>query len=255
MINKPTTAANGRRKILIVEPDIDRRQRLYDLLTNHGCLVQAVRSEHTALDALEHDWSDLILITANPNEPEDAIVRLTKEIRHLHDDIPIILMGPRASEATEVTVQAHLPADVGDAVLLKEVDKWLSLPGAAPQKLRCSVLVVDNEPKLREILKRFLEMHNFQVNTAASGEEALEQLKTAVPMFVLLDIGMPGMDGLVVLKKIKAMEVPTTVIMITGIDDEQTMQDAYNLGARDFINKPFSPAYLESILLSKLYTG
>lgn len=255
MANNPTAAGAGRRKILIVEPDIDRRQRLYDLITRHGCLAQAVRSEHTALDALEHDWSDLILITANPAEPEDAIVRLTMQIRHLHDDIPIILMGPRANEATEVTVQAHLPADVSDDVLLKEIDKWLSLPAAPAQKLRCSVMVVDNEPKLAEILKRFLELHNFQVTTANSGEEALEKLKQSVPMFVLLDIGMPGMDGLVVLKKIKAMEVPTTVIMITGIDDEQTMQDAYNLGARDFINKPFSPAYLESVLLSKLYTG
>lgn len=249
---KPNT---NRRKVLVVEPDVDRRQRLYDLLTGHGCLVQAVRSEHTALDALEHDWSDLILITANPQEPEDVIVDLAKQIRHLHDDIPIILIGPRASQATEVAIQAHLPPEVTDEALLKEVDRWMSLPAGPPQKLRCSVMVVDNEPKLREILKRFLEMHNFQVTTAASGEEALEMLKSAVPMFVLLDIGMPGMDGLVVLKKIKAMEVPTTVIMITGIDDEQTMQDAYNLGARDFINKPFSPAYLESVLLSKLYTG
>ena len=255
MAQNPESPVSTRRKVLVIEPDVDHRQRLYDLFTRHGCLVQAVRSEHAALDALEHDWSDLIVITANPAEAEDVIVQLTKQIRHVHDDIPIILMGPRASEATEVTVQAHLPADVTDEALLKEVDRWLAMPAGKAQKLRCSVMVVDNEPKLREMLKRFLEMHNFQVTTAGSGEECLEQLKSAVPMFVLLDIGMPGMDGLVVLKKIKAMEVPTTVVMITGIDDAETMQEAYNLGARDFINKPFSPAYLESVLLSKLYTG
>jgi two-component system C4-dicarboxylate transport response regulator DctD len=74
-------------------------------------------------------------------------------------------------------------------------------------------------------------------------------------MFVLLDVGMDRMDGLVTLKKIKAMPVPTTVIMVTGNSEAETMKQAMALGAQDYINKPFSPAYLESVLLSKLYTG
>ena len=254
MTNPATPNAVGRKRVLVVEYDVDRRQRLYDLLTGHGCAVQAVRSEPMALDALEHDWTDLILITADTSETAHGGVNLARQIRRLHDDVPIVMIGSRA-DRTDVDVQAHLPRDISDAALLEAVDRWLVPNPSAPQKLHCSVLVVDNEPKLCEILKRFLEMHNFEVATACSGEEALRQLQQKVPMFILLDISMPGMDGLVALKKIKAMDVPTTVIMITGIDDEETMRQAMDLGARDYINKPFSPAYLESILLSKLFTG
>ena len=256
MPNTTAHASNGhgQRRVLVVEQDVSRRQRLYDLLTGHGCTVQAVRSEPMALDALEHDWSDLILITADTSNVSQGSLHLAQQIRRLHDDIPIIMIGT-SGDSADVQVQTHLPPDVSDTALLQAVDRWLTQPIAAPQKLRCSVLVVDNEPKLCEILKRFLELHNFDVTTACSGEEALQKLQGAVPMFILLDISMPGMDGLVTLKKIKAMEVPTTVMMITGIDDEETMREALVLGARDFINNPFSPAYLESILLSKLYTG
>lgn len=244
-----------RRKVLVVEPDIDRRQQLYDALTRHGCFVQAVRSEPTALDALEHDWSDLILITAQSKDAGHSGSQLAQQIRKLHDDVPIILIGPREAADKDLDVQACLPFDVAEKTLLETVDRLLAQPQGTAQKLRCSVLVVDNEPKLCEILKRFLEMHNFEVTTAYSGEKALELLAKTVPMFVLLDIAMPGIDGLVTLKKIKAMHVPTTVIMITGIDDAETLNEATALGAQDFINKPFSPAYLESVLLSKLYTG
>jgi len=138
---------------------------------------------------------------------------------------------------------------------MAEVDRWLTPPPAIPKRLPCSVLVVDDEPKLRAMLKRFLELHNFIVSTAASGEEALDMLAQRTPMFVLLDVGMDGMDGLVTLKKIKALPVPTTVIMVTGNAEEATVREALALGARDYIQKPFNPAYLESVLLSKLYTG
>lgn len=254
MPHPATPDAVSRKRVLVVEYDVDRRQRLYDLLTGHGCAVQAVRSESMALDALEHDWTDLILITADTADASHGGVNLARQIRRLHDDVPIVMIGSRA-DGTNVDVQAYLPRDISDAALLEAVDRWLTPQSSAPQKLRCSVLVVDNEPKLCEILKRFLELHNFEVTTAYSGEEALQRLQQMVPMFVLLDISMPGMDGLVTLKKIKTMDVPTTVIMITGIDDDDTMHQAMELGARDYINKPFSPAYLESILLSKLFTG
>lgn len=252
---QPQQTTSGLKRVLVVEQDVERRQRLYDLLSGHGCAVQAVRSEPMALDALEHDWSDVILITADTSKASEGGLHLAQQIRRLHDDVPIVMIGTSDDQAVNVSVQAHLPPNVSDDELLREVDRWLAQPKAAAQKLRCSVLVVDNEPKLCYVLKSFLELHNFEVATACSGEEALQQLSNAVPMFVLLDISMPGMDGLVVLKKIKAMAVPTTVIMITGIDDEETMHEAMGLGARDYINKPFSPPYLESVLLSKLYTG
>lgn len=245
-------------RVLVVEHAMARRQRLYDLLTRHGCSVQAVASQTMALDALQHDWPDLIL--AGQRLPDTTGFQLAHRIRFLHDSVPIIVLGEDGTGAPSAAavheVQACLSAEAPDEALLAEVDRWLTRPPPTTARpLPCSVLVVDDEPKLRSMLKRFLELHHFTVATTASGEEALTMLQQHVPMFVLLDVGLNGMDGLVTLKKIKALSVPTTVIMVTGNAEEETLKEALALGAQDYVQKPFSPSYLESVLLSKLYTG
>lgn len=241
--------------ILLIEPRLERRQHVYELLTQEGYHVQAVSSQATALDALQHDWPQLILTNARLHDSTGFA--MAHHIRVLHDTVPIIVMGAeenaRPLEADDVQIQ--LPNDVEDAELLKIVAAWIRVPKGSRHRLPCSVLIVDDEPKLRMMLQRFLEMHNFTVSTACSGEEALRQLTESVPMFVLLDVGMDGMDGLLTLKKIKAMDTPTNVIMVTGNSEVETLKEAMALGAQDYINKPFSPAYLESVLLSKLFTG
>jgi CheY-like chemotaxis protein len=93
------------------------------------------------------------------------------------------------------------------------------------------------------------------VTTVGSGEEALKSLERLSPTVVLLDIKMPGMDGLVTLKKIKTLRPNTTVIMITGLHEEGTIDQALALGALDYITKPFSREYLETTLLSKILLG
>lgn len=241
--------------ILLIEPRLERRQHIYELLTREGYHIQAVSSQATALDALQHDWPQLILTNAELHDSTGFI--LAHHIRVLHDAVPIIVMGVtekmRPIEADDV--QVEVSGDIDDEELLKIVGAWIRLPKGSKQRLPCSVLIVDDEPKLRMMLQRFLEMHNFTVTTAASGEEALQQLSKSVPMFVLLDVGMDGMDGLLTLKKIKTMATPTNVIMVTGNSEAETLKEAMALGAQDYINKPFSPAYLESVLLSKLFTG
>ncbi len=115
------------------------------------------------------------------------------------------------------------------------------------------VLIVDDEEDVRLFLRDFLSDRDFDVETAGTAEEALEKFDKVKPDITLLDIMMPGMDGLQCLEAIKAKSPQSTVIMITALKDENRMVKAKKLGAHDYILKPFSLNYLESELEKLLH--
>jgi two-component system nitrogen regulation response regulator NtrX len=106
---------------------------------------------------------------------------------------------------------------------------------------------VDDEKDIRISLTGILEDEGYQVVTAGSGVEALEKLREELPDLVLLDIWMPGMDGLETLEKIKNLQPHITVIMISGHGTIETAVRATKLGAFDFIEKPLS---LDKVLIA-----
>ena len=108
---------------------------------------------------------------------------------------------------------------------------------------RGRVLVVDDEESVRNLLQRTLEGAGFNVVTAANGQEAVEtmsesELEISV---VLLDIKMPGMSGLEVLKQVTIEHPLICVIMLTAVVDTTTAVEAMKLGAYDYVTKPFNP--------------
>ncbi|MFZ0959594.1 MAG: sigma-54 dependent transcriptional regulator [Terriglobia bacterium] len=106
--------------------------------------------------------------------------------------------------------------------------------------MKQSVLIVDDEPGIRESLTDVLEDEGYRVESVGSGEACLEILLTNKFDAVLLDIWLPGLDGIQVLEKIRALEAPPTVIMISGHGTIETAVRSTKLGAFDFIEKPLS---------------
>ncbi len=109
------------------------------------------------------------------------------------------------------------------------------------------VLVADDEPHIRRVLTTLLEAHGFQVDTACDGLAALELLRSQTEYSViLLDLTMPGATGIEVLENLAKLEhrknIPALVLTAKGQDADREL--AFNLGARDFITKPFSPKKL-----------
>ncbi|OGP68585.1 MAG: two-component system response regulator OmpR [Deltaproteobacteria bacterium RBG_13_53_10] len=105
------------------------------------------------------------------------------------------------------------------------------------------VLLVDDDEKLRRLLKEYLEGYEFQVFTLADGEAVLKSIKKESPEIVILDIMLPKKDGLEVLKEIRAVSrVP--VIMLTAKGEEADRVVGLELGADDYLPKPFSPREL-----------
>ena len=110
-----------------------------------------------------------------------------------------------------------------------------------------TILVVDDEKDIRISLTGILEDEGYQVLTADNGVEALECARQELPDLVLLDIWMPGMDGLKTLERLKSLFPQVTVIMISGHGTIETAVRATKLGAFDFIEKPLS---LDKVLIS-----
>lgn len=111
------------------------------------------------------------------------------------------------------------------------------------------ILVVDDEDDVRLFLQDFLSEREFEVSSAPSGEEALEMIAANPPDIVLLDLMMPGIDGLECLEIIKQKHPKVHVIMITALNDEGRIAKAKKLGVYNYILKPFSLGYLETELL------
>ena len=110
-----------------------------------------------------------------------------------------------------------------------------------------SILIVDDEKDIRTSLTGILEDEGYQIATASCGVEALESARDDLPDLVLLDIWMPGMDGLETLEKLKILFPQITVVMISGHGTIETAVRATKLGAFDFIEKPLS---LDKVLIT-----
>ena len=100
------------------------------------------------------------------------------------------------------------------------------------------VLIVDDDPNINQLIKLYLEKEGFDVTESARGDEALEAFRRESPALVLLDVMLPGMDGLQVLKEIrKTSKAP--VIMLTARDETFDKVLGLELGADDYVTKPF----------------
>jgi heterodisulfide reductase subunit A len=111
------------------------------------------------------------------------------------------------------------------------------------------ILVVDDELIVRDSLKEWLEEEGFAVDMAASGSEALDQLAKQAYQLMLLDIKMPGMDGVEVLQKARESFADINVIMMTAYATVETAVEAMKIGALDYLVKPFDPATLIPMVL------
>ncbi|MBN1794504.1 MAG: response regulator [Candidatus Omnitrophica bacterium] len=114
------------------------------------------------------------------------------------------------------------------------------------------LLVVDDEPAVVSLLERFLTDKGYRVLTATSGTGALGIFDKERPRIVFLDIRMPGMDGLEVLRTMKQQDRRIKVIMITVVEDQETIDLARGLGADEYIVKPFDLEYLEKVVIHKV---
>jgi DNA-binding response OmpR family regulator len=107
------------------------------------------------------------------------------------------------------------------------------------------ILVVDDEPKIVQLVRDYLERAGFAVSTARDGNEALMRAHSERPDLIVLDLGLPGLDGLEVTRRLRR-DSGVPIIMLTARHEETDKVVGLELGADDYVTKPFSPRELEA---------
>src|SRR6187431_931342 len=102
------------------------------------------------------------------------------------------------------------------------------------------LLIVDDDTNLTRHLRAFFERRKYQIETADDGPSAVAKAKEFRPHLMFLDIGLPGMSGIDVLKEVKQLDASLRVIMITGQTEDELIRQARVLGADDYVTKPFT---------------
>jgi len=117
------------------------------------------------------------------------------------------------------------------------------------------ILVVDDEAPIRDVLCEYFEGQGFGVEAACDGEAALSALGRYRPDLVLLDVRMPGIDGVEVLRRIRHADPKVPVIMVTANEDVALARETLTLGAFDYVSKPFDFSYLDRAVTAGLLQG
>lgn len=106
------------------------------------------------------------------------------------------------------------------------------------------ILIVDDEPKIRQVVKEYAVVSNYEVDQAEDGMEAVEKCKTVKYDLVILDVMMPKLDGVEAAKKIKEYNKDINIIMLSAKGEEYDKLLGFGVGADDYVTKPFSPKEL-----------
>ena len=119
----------------------------------------------------------------------------------------------------------------------------LTAPSRTIRAPMTTILVVDDEPKITRLVRDYLESAGFAVISAGDGQEAVMRARTERPDLVVLDLGLPRLDGLDVTRRLR-QDGDVPIIMLTARDDETDKLIGLELGADDYVTKPFSPREL-----------
>ncbi len=255
-------------EILVIDDDTAVRELFYDMLSRQGHAVFTAGSGMQALEMLKGRRPHLIFLDSTL--PEASSTQIVKELRSVDDTVPIIVLNgadnspstPESAQLRQLGVTETLNKQLGPELLFKTLEasmpRWQKQRSAAIDTsevhVRGTLLVIDDDPQIQKLLKWFFETKGLRVIVAGSGEEGIRALSHQ-PLAVLLDMTMPGMDGLIALKKIKAAHPSLPVIMASGVGEEAVIREALDAGAYDFVSKPFNLEYLETVVLTKVLLG
>jgi len=214
----------------------------------------------TALQMMQQDQFDIVVLDVRM--PGLDGVEVFRRIQEMWPYVPVILLTGHGSinqafQTSKEGVADYLtkPCDIDELTShIKDIlarTGMRSRPPKAPSdegEELIHVLLVDDEVELLESLKRILERRQMEIHIAQNGENALELLKDTFVDVVVLDVKMPGIDGLEVLEKIKKGFPTVEVILLTGHPSVETAIKGIKLGASEYFIKPAKEEALVNII-------
>lgn len=114
------------------------------------------------------------------------------------------------------------------------------------------ILLVEDEIEILDAITEYLEREGYAVTRAVDGAEALRRVDNERPDLVLLDVGLPGLSGLEVLRRLREDHPRVPVVMLTGLNDEAQARRTLQMGAVDYVRKPFDLGHLSRVVLAAI---
>lgn len=253
------------RDILVADGNVESRDRFFNILSSTGHKVDCVPNGNETIFQLQTKRPYLLVL--DQELPPDGGLKTLEHIRKFEREIHVLFLTKNepgfdaeiCREARALGVSEILKKDFSGYAMFKKIEAILKdaeEKSADDKYLNLGrILVVDDEPEMRMTLETFLNKRGFHVKVAADGEQALREIKMQKTKIVICDERMPGMDGLMVLKKIKEYDKSINVIMLTAAGDEDIIKEATALGACSFLTKPCSLQEIEKLILSLLIQG
>jgi DNA-binding response OmpR family regulator len=246
--------------ILIIDDDLPLLHFMRETLERAGRSVSLAPAAVEGIWKFEHERPRIVLLSVHVRRGLGWDTM--DELRGRDPSVPLVALGSMTSSDAEArALKSGCAGYISKQLGLKEfeqavkllVDRLLPSPkGETMPQSKGKILVVDDDEQIRTVLQRFLERKGYEVRTASNGEEALSMIKKERPHIMLLDINMPVMSGMEVLKVLPEVDKELAVMMLTGNGDETLAREAMERGAVDYIPKPMNLNYLETTLMAKI---
>jgi len=249
-------------KILIVDDDQMNCDLLQNVFTRHGYTVLSATSGVEGLNLFRKHMPRITILDLRMPGMDGLTV--LKEIRAIDPHAPVIVLGGGATEVQENQARALRVTDfirkgLSLDILVEAVHRIALLPvhpatlavsptgGAAIQPIDESVLVVDDDPLVCDLLVQFLSLRGYRACGVKDGIDALNMVDDVPPNAILLDLIMPGMSGVEVLRLLREKEYQGGIILMTGSHNEELLEEAWALGPQEVLVKPID---LERLLIT-----
>ncbi len=233
----------GPAKILVVDDQAGMRLTLKGILSKKGYDVTVAQDGMAALEAVKKTHFQVILMDIKM--PGMSGVETFVKIKEVSPNSVVIMM---TAFALEEEIKRAI-REGAYAVIHKpfEMDKILDIIGEC-LKDQPLVLVVDDRLQDRDSLKTILEGRGYRVVEAGSGEECVKALKEQLIQIILLDVWLPGMDGIETLKEVKKIRPEVGVIMVTAHSEAEIIEEASKQGSLKFMEKPLDINHLLDVV-------
>ncbi len=253
-------------KILVVDDELMVCDLLRTVLARRGYEVITTTDPREAAGLYQQHRPDVTLLDLAM--PEVDGIGVLKDIHALDPQAAVMMLTGRGSEemetrARQLGVTDFLRKGFSLEVLVKTMDRVLQQSALAPSTLSTGaqaakgspasqggpvILVVDDEEMIRSLLGQFLTLRGYQIRLAQDGSEALAMVAQEPPQMVILDMYMPGMNGVEVLRELRARQYAGGVVALTASQDEKLLQQTLNLGSVDVLGKPVDLERLDLVL-------
>lgn len=253
------------KNILVADSNIESRDRFLKELSLMGHKVDFAPNGNEVITYLRAKRPNLLILDQNLHP--DGGLKTLERVRKFEKEIKVVFLTKKdpgvdqeiCTGATKLGVIEILKKDFSGYAMFKAIGSIIgdtdvrSVDGKYLNLGR--VLVVDDDHDMRTTVETFLSRKGFHVKAVSDGEKALEEIRAQKTKIVVCDERMPGMDGLLLIKKIKEFDRSINVIMLTAVEDEDIAREATALGACGFFTKPCDLQEIEKLILSLLTPG